>query len=110
MERRDFLRLAGGVALEARMPAWAASKADFTIRIAPMSVELAPGKTIQTVAYGSVPGPVIRMREGRKISVDIFNETDVPELVHWHGQEVGPVEDGAEEQAVRWCRRRDVSV
>jgi FtsP/CotA-like multicopper oxidase with cupredoxin domain len=99
MERRDFLFLTGGVVLQAAMPAWAASKADVTIRIAPMSVELAPGKTIRTVAYnGSVPGPVIRMREGKKISVDIFNETNVPELVHWHGQEVGAAEDGAEEQ------------
>jgi hypothetical protein len=35
------------------------------------------------------------MREGKKISVDIFNETNVPELVHWHGQHVGAVEDGA---------------
>src|ERR1700743_1643113 len=99
MERRDFLFMTGGAALESTMPAWAVSKTDVTIRIAPMSVDLAPGKTIRTVAYnGSVPGPVIRMREGKKISVDIFNETDVPELVHWHGQEVGAIEDGAEEQ------------
>jgi FtsP/CotA-like multicopper oxidase with cupredoxin domain len=103
MQRRDFLWLAGGAALNATLntsgSAFGASKADFTIRIAPLRVELAPGKTIRTIAYnGSVPGPVIRMREGKKISVDIFNETDVPELVHWHGQQVGAVEDGAEEQ------------
>src|ERR1700733_400499 len=99
MDRRDFLLMTGGLALGATLPARAASKADVTIRIAPISVGVAPGKTIRTVAYnGSVPGPVVRMREGRKISVDIFNETDVPELVHWHGQEIGAVEDGAEEQ------------
>ena len=80
MQRRDFLWLAGGIALEAgaSLPVFAASKADFTIRIAPLSVELAPGKTIRTIAYnGSVPGPVLRMKEGKRISVDIFNETDV---------------------------------
>ena len=77
----------------------AASKADFTIRIAPLSVELAAGKTIQTIAYnGTVPGPVLRMKEGKPIRVDVFNDTDVPELVHWHGQEISAEADGAEEE------------
>ena len=101
MQRRDFLLLAGGMALEAAssLPVFAAGKADFTIRIAPLAVELAPGKTIRTIAYnGSVPGPVLRMKEGKRISVDIFNETDVSELVHWHGQAVSAEADGAEEE------------
>ena len=100
MQRRDFLLLAGGAALEAgSSPLFAAAKADFSLRIAPMSVELAPGKTIRTVAYnGSVPGPVMRVKEGKKVSVDIFNDTDVPELVHWHGQAVTAEADGAEEE------------
>ena len=98
MQRRDFLLMAGGIALDA-IPAFAASKADFTVRIAPISVEMAPGKTIRTVAYnGSAPGPVLRMREGKRIGVDIFNDTDVPELVHWHGQAVSAEADGAEEE------------
>ncbi|MGP0076738.1 MAG: hypothetical protein ACLPWF_32900 [Bryobacteraceae bacterium] len=68
MQRRNFLLAAGGVALNAisdlsapaRLSA-ANAKADFTIRIAPLSVELAAGKAIQTIAYnGAVPGPVLR--------------------------------------------------
>ena len=106
MKRREFTWLAGGIALEtalgvgkpARLEA-APAKADFTLRIAPVSVELAAGQTIRTVAYnGSVPGPVLRMKEGKRISVDVFNDTDVPELVHWHGQYVTAEADGAEEE------------
>ncbi len=105
MQRRNFLLAAGGVALNAisdlsgPMLLSAASKADFTIRIAPISVELAAGKTIQTIAYnGSIPGPVLRMKEGKPIRIDVFNDTDVPELVHWHGQEISAEADGAEEE------------
>ena len=96
MTRRDFLYVAGGVAAQA---ASAAPKADHTIRIAPISVELARGKTVRTIAYGGqVPGPILRMKEGKHITVDVFNDTDVPELVHWHGQLVSSIADGAEEQ------------
>src|ERR1035437_1878981 len=43
--------------------------ADVTIRIAPVLVELAPHHVISTVGYnGSVPAPVIRLREGRSVS------------------------------------------
>ncbi|NVN38909.1 multicopper oxidase domain-containing protein, partial [Komagataeibacter swingsii] len=31
------------------------------------------------------PGPLLRFEEGRRSMVDIFNDTDTPELVHWHG-------------------------
>ena len=106
MNRRAFLCATGGLAMEAAFDltrpsgvAQARGKADFTLRIAPVSVELAPGKTIRTMAYnGSVPGPVLRMKEGKRISVDVFNDTDVPELVHWHGQNVTAEADGAEEE------------
>jgi FtsP/CotA-like multicopper oxidase with cupredoxin domain len=96
MRRRDFLYLAGGVAAQTAL---AGSKADFTIRIAALSTEIARGKTINTIAYGGhLPGPTLRMKEGKRVTVDVFNDTDTPELVHWHGQQVSAVEDGAEEQ------------
>jgi FtsP/CotA-like multicopper oxidase with cupredoxin domain len=106
MQRRDFVFLAGGIGLEvardlitpARLGA-ASSKADFTLHIGPVSVELAPGRTVRTTGYsGSVPGPTLRMKEGRRVSIDVFNDTDVPELVHWHGMFASSHEDGAEEQ------------
>jgi FtsP/CotA-like multicopper oxidase with cupredoxin domain len=73
--------------------------ADVTIRIAPVLVELGPHQIISTIGYnGSVPAPIIRLREGIPVSVALINDTDVPELVHWHGQAVSPDVDGAAEE------------
>jgi len=93
----DTVRVAGrgsdSAAIARRAPA------DVTIRIAPVLVELAPDHIISTVGYnGSVPAPVIRLREGRPASIELINDTDTPELVHWHGQLVPPDIDGAAEE------------
>jgi FtsP/CotA-like multicopper oxidase with cupredoxin domain len=75
------------------------TKADVTLRIGSVLVEVAPHRIISTVGYnGSVPAPLIRLREGQPITVDLFNDTDVPELVHWHGQFVPTSVDGASEE------------
>ena len=73
--------------------------ADVSIRIAPVLVELAPDHIISTIGYnGSVPAPVIRLEEGRPVSVELINDTDTPELVHWHGQLIPSDIDGASEE------------
>jgi FtsP/CotA-like multicopper oxidase with cupredoxin domain len=75
------------------------TKADYTLRIAPVTVELAPDHILSTIGYnGSSPGPVLRMREGKPITVDVINDTDVPELVHWHGLLIPPEVDGVDEE------------
>ncbi|MBZ5513758.1 MAG: multicopper oxidase domain-containing protein [Acidobacteriia bacterium] len=77
--------------------------ADVTIRIGTVLVELAPHRIISTVGYnGSVPAPVIRLREGRPVNVELINETDTPELVHWHGQFLPSEIDGAAEEKSRF--------
>ena len=77
----------------------ATGPADVTIRIAPVLVELKPGQIISTVGYnGSVPGPIIRLKEGKPVSVELINDTDVPEYVHWHGQLIPSEIDGAMEE------------
>jgi FtsP/CotA-like multicopper oxidase with cupredoxin domain len=59
---------------------------DYSLRIAPLRLELAPGKVIETFAYNdTVPGPILRLQEGRQVSVDIRNDTDVDDIIHWHG-------------------------
>ena len=64
-----------------------------------MTVELAPDRVISTIGYnGTSPGPVLRMREGVPVTVDVVNDTDVPEQVHWHGLLVPPEVDGADEE------------
>jgi FtsP/CotA-like multicopper oxidase with cupredoxin domain len=72
---------------------------DYTLRIAPVTVELDRAHILSTVGYnGAAPGPVLRMREGRPVSVEVINDTDTPELVHWHGMLIPPEVDGTEEE------------
>jgi FtsP/CotA-like multicopper oxidase with cupredoxin domain len=76
-----------------------ASKADFTLRIGPVNVEVQPGKVVKTTGYnGTAPGPLIRVREGQSVTIEVFNGSAAPELVHWHGLRVPSEVDGAMEE------------
>ena len=76
-----------------------ADKADYTLRIAPMSLELGPGKTITTTGYNSkVPGPVLRLREGQPVTINVINDAGYPDIVHWHGLYLPSFQDGATEE------------
>ncbi len=110
--RRDFVSLLGttsslvmagcrGGGSRPDSPA-AEGPADVTLRIAPVLVDIAKDHTISTIGYnGSAPGPLIRLREGVPVTVDLFNDTATPELVHWHGLIVPANVDGAEEEKSR---------
>jgi FtsP/CotA-like multicopper oxidase with cupredoxin domain len=118
VHRRDFLKLAGLSALSelstieltpasllaannhAALPkALAQEKADLSLRIAPLKLELAPGRIVDTVGYnGTVPGPLLRVKEGQRVTIDVRNDSDVAELVHWHGLKVPSDVDGAMEE------------
>jgi len=100
MNRRDFIKLSGLASasldlLDAAGP----PPANVTLRIAPLSLDIGKGKVVQTVGYnGSVPGPILRFQEGKPVTVDVYNETDVPETVHWHGQTIPSAVDGSVEE------------
>ena len=80
-------------------PSASAAKADYTLRIAPVTVELDPAHILSTIGYnGTAPGPVMRMPEGKPVTVEVINDTDTPELVHWHGMLIPPEVDGTEEE------------
>ena len=73
--------------------------ADITLRIGTVLADIANDHTVSTIGYnGSVPGPIIRLREGVPVAVELFNDTDTPELVHWHGQIIPASIDGAAEE------------
>src|ERR1700745_3978056 len=108
--RRDFLRTAGAVAGISLLPSKHLSgqsgansqdtaKADYTLTIAASPLELAPNRIISATAYnGQFPGPLLRFKEGQQVTVDVHNETDTPEQLHWHGQFVPVDIDGASEE------------
>jgi FtsP/CotA-like multicopper oxidase with cupredoxin domain len=106
IDRRSLLKLAGLAPVLGALPRLARAadqapeeRADHTLRIGAGLVELAPDDIVSTTLYnGQFPGPLLRLTEGRRVVVDIHNDTDTPELVHWHGQMVPSAVDGAAEE------------
>lgn len=121
MDRRQFLKTTGFTALAAnvpiREPAFAAPPrvADYTVRIGTSLVEVGPQRFLSLTTYnGQFPGPLLRFKEGRQAIVDIFNDTDTPEQLHWHGQLIPDSVDGAAEEGTPYIpphgMRREVFV
>jgi FtsP/CotA-like multicopper oxidase with cupredoxin domain len=106
LDRRTMLKISGLVPLAGLMPRVARGaegpapdKADYTLRIANGLVELAPDHIVSATLYnGQFPGPLLRLTEGKRVVVEVHNDTDTPELVHWHGQMIPSDVDGAAEE------------
>ncbi len=112
LSRRNFLKATGTAAgavllsppdLLSQSPVAVASlndvPADYTLTIATKPIELAPNRIVSVTTYnGQFPGPLLRLKEGERITVDIHNQTDTPEQLHWHGQFVSTDIDGAAEE------------
>ncbi len=122
MNRRSFLLSAGGAmahpllnsfaptpsgllyAAQKNSAKSAASKsplvrADHSLKIEPCTIEISPGVNISTTAYnGQVPGPLLRLRQGMPVTIDVTNATDKPNIVHWHGLTTDSLNDGAMEE------------
>jgi FtsP/CotA-like multicopper oxidase with cupredoxin domain len=75
MNRREFIARSAaaaelGASLSRTRELWSQSPADVRLEIAPLKLEIAPGKHVETIAYnGQVPGPLIRWPDdGRRRS------------------------------------------
>jgi len=111
--RRTFLKAAGATAGAALLPPRLLSRpvvvgksgpqnespADYELRIATTPIELAPNRIISVTTYnGQFPGPLLRLKEGQRVTVDVRNDTDTPEQLHWHGQFLSTDVDGSAEE------------
>jgi FtsP/CotA-like multicopper oxidase with cupredoxin domain len=75
------------------------ASADFTLEIAPYVLEASPRHRFQTVAYnGQVPGPLLRLKQGREVTVEVHNRSPDAEIVHFHGLFLPVATDGAMEE------------
>ena len=116
INRRTLLKYAGLLPFMGAVPRLVRAsdqvtteKADYTLRIATGLVELSPGHIVSTTLYNDrFPGPLLRFNEGQRVVVDIHNDTDTPELVHWHGQMVPSDVDGAAEEGSPFVPAHDV--
>lgn len=99
--RRMLLATAagGGAMLSSLLPAWAQhvhgsevkpgpaelSGTDISLTISRISFVL-DGKEAHAVAInGTVPGPLIRLREGQNVRLSVTNNLDEDTSIHWHG-------------------------
>lgn len=111
ISRRQLLKRAGAVgamtAIGRLLPAYACAAAtgngerlpslggdtiDLTIAETPFRVgnRTATAMTIN----GTVPGPVIRLREGQDVTINVTNRLAETSSIHWHGVLVPPEMDG----------------
>ncbi len=112
IDRRKFMQSTGALGLMApRLCAAApmgamvgshnrlAGKADYTIEIGSGLLALGAETAVSTKLYNNqFPGPLLRLQEGKPVTVDVRNNTDTPEQLHWHGQALPAAVDGAAEE------------
>jgi FtsP/CotA-like multicopper oxidase with cupredoxin domain len=102
ISRRAVLELSGLAALGSVLPAASQElpAPDHRLEIAPVTLDLSPRHRVRTIGYnGQVPGPVLRFREGRPVTIEVTNRSDRDEVVHWHGLHIPSAVDGAAEEA-----------
>ncbi|MES2147315.1 MAG: copper resistance system multicopper oxidase [Pseudomonadota bacterium] len=111
LPRRQFLRAAAlggaGAGLARAMPAWAktlspglarpvptVSGTDIALTIGNVAVKV-DGKVSRAVGVnGTVPAPLVRLKEGQKVRLRVTNTLDEDSSIHWHGLLVPFAMDG----------------
>ncbi len=111
IDRRQMLRgaavVGGGLGLSAYMPAWAQTNStgvatplptvtgtDITLRIARQTMMI-DGRASRAIGInGTVPAPLIRLREGQNVRLNVINDLDEDSSIHWHGLLLPPQFDG----------------
>jgi FtsP/CotA-like multicopper oxidase with cupredoxin domain len=111
IDRRTLLRgtaaLGGTAALASWFPAWAqpvspgivrplptVSGEDITLTIARQTMMIDGQSSPAIGINGTVPAPLIRLREGQMVRLNVVNDLDEDSSIHWHGLLVPPQHDG----------------
>ncbi|OYU35074.1 copper resistance system multicopper oxidase [Novosphingobium sp. PASSN1] len=98
LPRRRFLQAAGlgagALVLDARLPAWAQpvsaglptlSGEHIRLRIARDTL-MVDGKAAHALSInGTVPAPLLRLKQGQKLRLTVENTLEVDTSLHWHG-------------------------
>ncbi len=57
----------------------------FRLTIAPQKVNFTGKERFATAVNGTVPGPILRWKEGDRITLDVTNNLAESSSIHWHG-------------------------
>ncbi len=68
--------------------------------------EIRPGVRVSMISFGnSIPGPTIRVTEGDRVRVILYNNATDPHTIHWHGIENLTTEnDGVNDIGQEWIK------
>ena len=105
--RREFLSGAvklAGLTAALPLPAWAIDQSypiaaslsndiwDLTIGKTPITI--GDRRAAATGINGTVPGPLVRLKEGQRVTLNVTNALDEDTSIHWHGLLVPTNMDG----------------
>jgi CopA family copper-resistance protein len=102
LTRRELIRAAtlagGGLALSSWMPAWAqpvsagiakpipnVSGNDISLKIAHQMMMIDGRQSHAIGINGTVPAPLIRLRQGQTVRLSVTNDLEEDSSIHWHG-------------------------
>ena len=111
LTRRNFLRFTAGmgfaVGLDSLIPAYAKQHAGagnaingheypdlISLQIQKTTLPIDGRKAKALTVNGSVPGPLLRWREGQMATIQVTNRLPVDTSIHWHGILLPPEMDG----------------
>jgi FtsP/CotA-like multicopper oxidase with cupredoxin domain len=99
--RRHLIRTASSagllVGLQGFLPAWAQGISDratgtdartgtsFDLAIGEQPITIAGRKAAATTINSTVPGPLLRFREGETVTLRVANRLNEDTSIHWHG-------------------------
>jgi len=111
LSRRLLVRgaaiLGGGAAISSLLPSWAMSASPgvpstlptlsgedikLTIGHTPITIDGKPSHAV--TINGTVPGPLLRLKEGQRVRIAVTNTLDEETSIHWHGLLVPSPMDG----------------
>ena len=57
----------------------------FNLEIGPLPANITGNRRTATAVNGSLPGPILRLREGDLVTINVTNRLRAATSVHWHG-------------------------
>ena len=85
--------MGSGLSAVLPLPAWAANQPTtdvqyrdrWNLEIGPTQLKIDGRDAFATGINGSVPGPLIRLKQGQRVRLDVSNSLDEYSSIHWHG-------------------------
>jgi CopA family copper-resistance protein len=94
LDRRGFLAAGGAIAVTPWLPAWAQPVSAGLPTVSGPDIQLTIARQMLTVdgrqshaigINGTIPGPLIRLKEGEHARLHVTNRLDEDSSIHWHG-------------------------